>query len=416
MNHYEQESNSFGAYVLYIWEKRWWIIAGTIVCMAVTAVYVQFLAHEKFRSFAQVMIKEPLKFLDEEREPMTPVSYEYMLLNDEMILDIRDAFVEETGLRKEGLRLEEFKTAFDIETDVVQDTTLKKEFSPVILLSVDAGKPEHAHLLMKLWLERFMTRYGDLRARHFDYISVYMAEKAEDLTRRLKEKEDEFMNLKWQLPFEIRRLTASELMLAPAPMNWSFDDTRRSYYRFRDESNFDIKMEESLPQSLDKGLERQLIDTEVKLAAAKAAGDTTEASVLEAQRSALQKNIEDKRKEIDTLQKSAAELEKQFEILKREVMTLRDEYQYVVDMKNQADAEASGVRYSMKMAEDSEGVVEHSDLVMLAGPSMPELRVFPKKTITCLAAGMAGFLIMILAVALDKFMKDSRERLEKEQA
>ena len=403
MQREDRESYTFASYVLYLWQKRFIILLGAVLCAGLMAVYVQFVAREKYRSYAQIMIKEPREIMGSEREALTPVSYEFLLLNEDLILQVRDEFAGKFNLSPAALRLEEFQTAFQVESEVVQDTTVKKQYTPVMVMSVDAGTPRHAKGLMEIWLKRFMERYGDIQARQADFTSRYYAEKADELQQTLAAKEERFLALRRQLPFKIRQLTAKEMMLSPAMVRLDYIDERRSYYKFRDDNRIKVSVPEPSVMFQEKGLEIKLVDIEIDLAAAMAENDNDKVLHLQEKKKALEKAIQNTKKQIDSLQRETASMEKEFQSLAREVTSLRDQYQYVMDLKNHTEVEAEGYYYSSKSNQD-----ERSDITILAKPNLPEMRIFPKKTFSCLIAFLVGFVLTSLVVIFDKFMKDSR--------
>jgi len=405
----ERESYTLAAYVWYLWEKRVGIILGAILCMALMVVYVQFLAREKFRSYAQLMIKEPRKFTDTERDAITPLSYKVLLLNDNLLKEVRDEFCKVTGLSPFPLAIEKFRQAFEVKTEIVKDTSVKIEYSPVISISADAGTAQFAQKLMEIWVRRFMDRCGDILAREADFATRSYLDKAENLKKTLTEKETALLKMRWELPFRIRRLTAKEMLLAPTSITWEFRDERPSYYKYRDQTRVDFSMiEPATAPAMVNGLEQQLVQVDVELAAARAGNNPSPIAALEAKRNTLLEKVKQTNADIAIFQKDTAELEARFQTLAREVTSLRDEYSYVMDLKNQADVEAHGLTYSNK----GDGR-ERSDIIILSPPSLPELRIFPKKTIFCLIAGVVGFFLTTLLFIFEKFMKDGKALLEK---
>jgi len=407
MKQEDREAFVFASYAIHLWRHRVWIIVGGIVCALLTALFVQFIARERFRAFSQIMIKEQRKITGAERDTLTPVSYEYLLLNQELIRQVRNEYAKEIGMPAHSMILEMFMEAFQVDSDLVQDTTVRKEYSPVMELAVDADSPPHAQMLMQIWLKQFMKRYGDLLARESDYASRFYSGKAGEVQKALKEKEDRFLVLRRELPFKIRELTSKELLVSPAMVELDYQDTRRSYYKYRDENRIEVNMPEPIQQIDMEGLEKKLVDTEIALAEAKATNDTELTVSLEAKRKAISGIIEKTRKEIAALQKESADMEKEFSELAREVTSLRDQYQYVMDLKNQAEVEAEGYHYGDKLDSD-----ERSDIIILAKPSLPEKRVYPKKVFSCLIALLAGLVLTALAILFDKFIRESRTLVE----
>lgn len=401
----EHESYTFASYVVYLWDKKIWLIIGTLLCASITWIYVKYIAKEQYRSHAQIMIKELKKIMESEYDAITPLTYKDILLNDGLIRQVRDEFCKTVGIATKGLPIEKFRDAFEIKSQVVKDTTIKIEYSPVMNLSVDAGSPEHARILMDVWLKTFMKHYGDILARNARYLSRDYGAMAEKLSKQITEKETELYQLRWEIPFKIRQLTSNEMMLAPAQISWEFrGDQRRSYFKYRDFNEVDIAMQEPpISPAMVNGLKEQLIQTELELATAKAENNAAKIVPLEAKQKTLLEKINQTTAEIVVLQRETAALETKFQTLAREVVALRDQYTYLSDLKNHADVDA----HSLEFANNGDGT-ERSDVVILSPPSLAELKSSPKRVLAALLAAVIGFLLTALALILDKFINDGR--------
>jgi subunit length determinant Wzz-like protein len=411
MQQEQREEYIFATYMLDLWRKRLWVIIGTLICMGISAVFVQYIAKEKFRSKAQIMIKEPKRVTDSEPKSLTPVSYEFILLSDDLLLKVRDKFADAVKIDKKFFKFELFKKAFKVESEVIQDTTVKKEFSPVMTICADSGSPENARLLVEIWLDFFLDQYGDILAGQSDFKSRYYAEKKKEITDALSLKEKKFYELRRKLPFKIRQLTAKEIMLAPVSATLDFQDVRRSYYKYRDTNNVEVQMKQPERMTGAKGLEKMLLDIEIELTKVRAEKNESKIASLEAEKKLIETKITQIMGNIDTLQSECSEMEIEFQALARDVSSLRDQYQYVMDLKNQADVEVGGLNYSRKMKTS-----ERTDIIMLGEPTLPEMRIFPKKTSTCLIAGIIGFILSCLALIFDKFIRESRKLVEGTQS
>jgi len=406
----EHESYTFASYVVYLWDKRVWLIAGAILCAAITWIYVKYIAKEKYRSYSQIMIKEPKKITDSEIDSITPLTYKDILLNDGLIRQVRDEFCKTVGIATKGLPIEKFREGFEIKSQIVKDTTIKIEYSPVINLSVDADTPERARALMDIWIKTFMKYYGDILARNASYLSRDYGEMANKLSEKIEEKEAALYKLRWEIPFKIRQLASNEMLLAPAQINWEFrGDQRRSYFKYRDSSEVNIAMQEPpLSPAMVNGLKEQLIQTELELAAAKVENNAAKIVPLEAKQKALQEKIAQTTADIAALQRETAALETQFQTLAREVIALRDQYTYLSDLKNHADVDA----HSLEFANNGDGM-ERSDVAIISPPSLAELKSSPKRVLATLLAAVIGSILTALALILDKFICDGRAMMDR---
>ncbi len=466
----ERESEiAFASYMVRLWRSRYKIIAGTLVAMFAAAIYVQFIAKEVYEATAQVLVKQKPRYTESEREEIDPPAYEVILMSDDLINQVKQRF--ETMRNISGIKLEEFRRAFDVETEIVQDTSVRRDYSPVLELLVQAESPQDAKDLMDLWTSLFIQNYGNIIPNEALYASQLCEKQIQTIQEKLKALEEQHTQIRWQLPYKIKELTDRENMLAPAPVEYDFQRPIHYYYKWRTSQQVEIQMREpQLPQGpglktrlteldvdiakreavkqlMDKLLdeEKQIVKLEgrpdeaaiFRLLSAKlsqdeiqnlleqktysealnplyislkeiAAINLKELEASRAERRVLVEKIATTEKEIAQLQEDVARLDQQYSRLDREVQTLRNNYRLVSDVKNQADLEA-GI-YAGSPSDKSEA----GDVRILAAAALPDMRAYPKKTLTCLIVGVLGFLLSCLLVVLHKYLVDA-ERLTRQQ-
>ena len=466
----ERESEiTFASYMVRLWRSRYKIIAGTLVAMFAAAIYVQFIAREVYEATAQVLVKQKPSYTDSEREEIEPPTYEVILLSDDLIKQVKDGF--EAMRNISGIRLEEFRRGFSVETEMVQDTSVKRDYSPVLELAVLAESRQDAKDIMDLWTALFIQNRGNIIPNEALYASQLCEKTIQTIQEKLKALEEQHTQVRWQLPYKIKELTDKENMLAPAPVEYDFQKPVHDYYKWRTSQQVEIQMRESqLPQG--PGLKTRLAELDVDIAKREAVkqlidklldeekqivkleGRPDEAAIFRllstklsqdeiqklleqktysevlnplyislkeiaainlkeleasrAERHVLVEQIATTEKEIAQLQKDVALLDQQYSKLDREVQTLRDNYRLVSDVKNQADLEA-GI-YAGSPSDASEA----GDVRILAAAALPDMRAYPKKTLTCLIVGVLGFLLCCLLVVLHKYLEDA-ERLTRQQ-
>jgi capsular polysaccharide biosynthesis protein len=466
----ERESEiTFASYMVHLWRSRYKIIAGTLVAMFAAAVYVQFIAKEVYEATAQVLVKQKPRYTDSEREEIDPPAYEVILMNDDLIDQVKKRFEEMRDVT--DIKLEQFRRAFSVETETVQDTSVRREYSPVIQLAVQGDTPEDAKYLMDLWTSLFIQNYGDIIPNEALYTSQLCAKRIQTIQEELKTLEEQHSQTRWLLQYKIKELTDKENMLAPAPVEYDFQKPVHYYYKWRTSQQVEIQMREpQLPQQ--PGLKTRLTEAEVDVAKGEAVkklmdglldeekqivkleGRPDEAVILRllstkltdaeiqklleqktyseelnplyvslkeiaatnlkeleasrAEREVLMKRITTTENEITQLQQEVARLDQEYSRLDREVQTLRDNYRLISDVKNQADLEA-GI-YGPTSSDESEA----GDVRILASAALPDLRIFPKKSVTCLIVGALGFLLSCLLVVLYRYLEDA-ERLARQR-
>jgi len=445
------------------------ILAGTLVAIFAAAIYVQFIAKESYEARAQVLVKQKPSYTESEREEMKPPTYEVILLSDDLINQVKYGF--EAMRNISGIKLEEFRRAFSVETEIVQDTAVKRDYSPVLELSMQAESPQDAKDLMDLWTGLFIENYGNVIPNEALYASQVCEKQIETIEEKLKGLEEQHTQVRWQLPYKIKELTDKENMLSPAPVEYDFQKPIHYYYKWRTsqqveiqvrapqlpqgpglktrltELDVDIAKREAVKQLMDKLLdeEKQIVKLEgrpdeaaiFRLLSTKlsqeeiqnlleqktysevlnplyislkeiAAINLKELEASRAEHRVLVGKIATTEKEIAQLQEDVARLDQQYSRLDREVQTLRDQYRLISDVKNQADLEA-GI-YAGSPSDASEA----GDVRILAAAALPDMRTYPKKTLTCLIVGVLGFLLSCLLVVLHKYLEDA-ERLTRQQ-
>jgi uncharacterized protein involved in exopolysaccharide biosynthesis len=466
----ERESEiSFASYFLRLWRSRYKIIAGTLIAMAAAAIYVQFIAKEAFTATAQILVKEKPQYTDSERKEIAPPAYKVILMSEDLINQVKERF--EAMRNISGIKLELFRRAFKVETEIVQDTSVKRDYSPVIQLEVQAWSPQDAKDIMDLWTSLFIQNYGNVVQDEALYASQIYEKQIQTIQEKLKTLEAQFTQVRWQLPYKIKELSDRENMLAPATVEYDFRKPVRQYFKLETAQQVDVQVREPQPpqgpglktrlaeleidvvkreaikQLLDRLLdqEKQVVKLEggpdeaaiVRLQSPKmsqeeiqqllqqkmysetlnplyiglketAATNLKELEGSRAERQILVEKIAAAEKEVVQLQEQVAQLDEQYSRLDREVQSLRDEYRLISDIKNHADLEA-GISGGTPSDESEAG-----DVRLLARATLPELRTYPKKAVTCLIVGALGFILSCLLVVLHKYLGDA-ERLTRRQ-
>lgn len=460
---------TFSSYMVRLWRSRYKIIAGTLIAMFAAAVYVQFIAREAYQATAQLLVKQKPRLTDTELEEIQPPSYEAILMSDDLINQVKKDF--ESMRNISGIKLEEFRRAFSVKTEIVQDTSVERNYSPVIELAVLANSPRDAKDLMDLWTGLFIQNHGNIIPKEALYASQLHGKQIQAIQEKLKTLEEQYTQVRWQLPYKIKELTDKENMLAPAPVEYDFQKPLHYYYkpgasqqveiqvrepqvtqgpglkRRLAELEVDITKREAVKQLMDRLLdqEKQIVKLEggadeaaiVRLLSTKlsqdeirdlleqktysdalnplyvslkemAAANLKELEGSRAEHKTLVEKILTTEHEITQLQEEVARLDQEYSRLDREVQTLRDRYRLIAEVKNQADLEAG--LYSGSSSDASEA----GDVRILAQAALPDLRIYPKKVATCLIVGALGFLLSCLLVVLRKYLEDA-ERLTREQ-
>lgn len=398
------EKDFLAEYVIELWKKRYVIIAAGFLCGLLTFCYCKFIAKEVFESTAQIYIREKPNYTNAEREQVNPLTFETLLKSAALINEVRNEYVKKSKIHPPMLEL--FIKDFKVKTNLVEDTTIRKKVSPLIEISVRANSRENAKLLMEIWTSYFIKKYGDIVAKDAEFVADYFSEKLGDIETKLKEKEKEYTDIKWQLPMKIKELANLEDQLAPGQM---FFPMSQKEPRILGPYNFqDMKVEvqpanygESAMASGKIGLKEKLRLHEIKIEEAKRKGEAVKN--LSAEYDALVEVINKAEKEIIEKQKQVADLEQKYESVGREVEVLKQQFQLTSSMFSQTDLEARAVD------KKNRGELEGSDVLVMSPATLPDKRVFPRVTLFSLISFALGIMLCASVLIVRKYIFDAEE-------
>ncbi len=398
------EKDFLAVYVVEIWKKRLLILLSGIACAVLMIIFCKFIAKESFQATAQVYIRQKPNYTNAEREQVNPITYEDLLKSPALINDVREQYCKAT--KKTAPMLELFIKEFKVKTTMVEDTTVRKKVSPVIVLSVSGDKRENAKLLMELWTTLFIKHYGDIVAKDALYVAEYFEIKIKEVEEKLQKKQTEFFDLKWQLPLKVKQLADAEDQLAPGR---AFYPITKSDPKILGPYNYqDVNVQVQPPSSFEQvssvaktGLREQLRQHEIKIQSAKAKGENIKNYM--AEKDSLESAIKDAEEEVKNLQKEVSQLEQKYNTIGREIEILEQQFKLASAMYSQTGLEAGALK------KDNKSTLEGSDAIVISPAVMPDKRVFPRFTLFTLASFVLGMMLCAVLLIIRKYIEDAEK-------
>ncbi|MCX7766387.1 MAG: hypothetical protein N2246_06760 [Candidatus Sumerlaeia bacterium] len=418
-----ERRDAFGEYVYYLWKKRYIIILAGIGFALITYVVfsIKGLFYEKYEVNAALLINQPppIQGLEYEDFQTPAISFERLLLSDELINKVLDEFARKYNRR---IKLEFFKKRFETKTEVAEDTSVRRRYSPVIQLRAYGNTPEEAKFIMNTWINLAIKHYGDLPAQGAKFFLDYYLTNLNQTQQLLKEKEAEYVKVKWELHSKMKELIDLENQLAPAeiPLDIKRRISELGIARTAQNVDVSIQQRENVPLP---GLIAQLSNLDIEIARLSGALKTLtesqqsqaktpqqeesilntrmELSAAQEQRKALEAQISQISEKITQIQKVVGGLELRYEELGREIQDLQDKFALFSRLKNQLESYAGIVNYQGEYPPD-----HRSELRVITSAIKPELRVFPKRGFFTLLALILGSILAILALVINKYLND----------
>ncbi|MCD6386029.1 hypothetical protein J7M23_09675 [Candidatus Sumerlaeota bacterium] len=422
-------SDTFAEYVLTIWQKKYLILGVTflLILISIVVLSIKGLVSERYEVHSAIYINQPPQLTGMNYyQMMTPaMSFEPLLTSDDLIQEVKRQYEEKFKIRE--IKFELFKKRFKVKTEIAEDTGVRRRYSPVMSLTTYGKTPEEARFIMERWVAGAIKRYGDLPAQSVKfYLDFYRSSLGETQTL-LKQKEQEYVKVKWELHAKMKELIEKENILAPTNIPLDLQKRVLELGTARTAQNVDVNIQQGVTERT--GLLTELAQQDIEIAHLKGTLASLEQSLeklkktpsdlnktdlitliedtkhdlaaAEAKREALQKKIEQTDNEITKLQKVVTELELRFESLGREVDALRKKFELFSRLKNEAEAFAGITHFQGDYPANY-----RSELRLVAGPVTPEIRVYPKRSVFALIALVVGLFLTTLFVVLNKYLTD----------
>ncbi len=365
----DETTDSLDKYIALIWTRKWLIIAVAIFAGVATYIALLFVP-ETYRVKSEIYVNRlPTTANEETASPDTVTS---LLKSQSVIEEVRNDYVEAFDVQT-APPVEKFAKQFDVESYILQDTTVRKQFSPVLTLQVESSGAEETRFIMQRWIENFIEQYGN-------YTTKEALVKRDAYSNEIQRVEDEIVRVERerakydsQLPY-LKKMLAEKLELL-TPSRLSFQD--------RDVDTIKLDFQIQNPRMRPGLLERY---AELKLQMNSGSAPTTAAAELKAMETA----IADANTSIAGAEKDLAE------IRYHQLRTIRELELLTGTQKAINDTLARfTVASAVYTTATEDGLPTGGDIRAMATPVMPETRVWPKRT---LSAGIAAIVAAILTI------------------
>ncbi|MCX7718844.1 MAG: hypothetical protein N2111_10655 [Candidatus Sumerlaeaceae bacterium] len=399
----DNERDVLAPHILYFWSHRWGLVGFALAC-ALAAYGAMWVWPEEFETRAQLFVN-PLRVVGAAASAETVAG---LIKNDELLSKVREEYARRFGGKPPVF--EKFKKQFSTKTDILQDTAMRREVSPVISLSVRAQGREQARFLLDAWTRLAVAEYGNFSVANVRQKYDAAAERRTALEAELRAAEQEQSRLAVQLAYKEKVLAETMDILAPSQIRHSALQERRIASTVDSGgNNFQVSVEPFVNVPSQRlGLLARLADRRMELALARTAGGdaaTTAVARLEAEVAALSTVIADTEASVTALQAEVAALAEEHA---RAVRTVDSKRATLLEFNHFMDKVFTEV--SMFIDPAATQGRTGSDISILSGAVTPEKRVWPKRTLVGGAAGVLAFLLGVIMLATRRYLQMARLR------
>ncbi len=376
----EDSTDPLDPYILVLWSKKW-LIAAVAIATAILVYVVLLFVPSIYRVNAEVFVNRLPTVQD--GETPNPESVVSLLKSQSVLGQVRDDFVKQYKVDPKP-PIERFVKQFSVETDILQDTSVRKEYSPVIQLEVESEGAEQTRYIMDRWIHNFISEFGNYTAQEAVMKREAYQEEKELLERAITEIERQQATLDARLPY-LRKMLAEKLdLLSPSRLSLQEDEEPQSGVRI----DLSMKRPRLSPGLLERYAEAELLQR------------LDPASTASAELPALQAAIADTQTSITEAEKVLAETLSMQRSIARQAQLLRNTQTAVNDALGRFVV-ASAVYRNVSAKSD---LPSGGDIRALSMPVTPELRVWPKRTTVAGLAGIAAAILTMFAVLARNFL------------
>jgi len=382
------DSHAFVEHLLLLWQRKLTIV-GFAVAVGVLTYLAMWFVPEEFEAKAAVYVNK-MNIYD--IPPVSPMTVAALAQNPELLKAVYDDYAARYG-RKPG-DFEKFVKQFEVKTDILQDTTVKKEISPVLELKVKYRGREETAFLLRSWLEHLVRKFGNVSVEEARLRRAAMNRQDEALDKELRNLESERASLANQLVHQ-RKLIA-EMLDILAPADYPEIPLYTAKFQERGVNNFEVYVNQRVPKP--EGLMRKYLVHRLELERARAGladAVTTPIAQLEKEEQVLSATISQCQEQLRQLEKVAASIEERLATVTRNIEEKRRERQQLHNALDIFSAIASAY-----VSWDGKGLPAGADIRVLSMPVTPDLRVWPKRTLVAALAMVLAAILCVFYLAL----------------
>jgi len=142
--------------LLLLWHRKWMIIGIGLAAAVLTYIVLLFVS-SSYTVKSEIFVNR-LPAIPEGETP-NPDTVSTLLKSQSLLENVRNDFAKKFDIH--APKIEDFVKSFKVESTVLQDTTVRKELSPVLELQVESKGADETRFIMESWIRHFIAEFGN---------------------------------------------------------------------------------------------------------------------------------------------------------------------------------------------------------------------------------------------------------------
>lgn len=396
----EEAPDLLGPYLVYLWQRKLWILVPGLLVFVLVYIAMRFVA-EEYKATGALYVNRLMAGQDRD-EVLSPATVAQLLESSMILHRVRDEYMQAFGIAH-APQFEKFARRFKVKTDILQDTSVRKDVSPVLELEVQSDGTSQTRFLMESWIRNAISEFGNVAADEAVSKRDNLQRENARLETEIQHAEGERSQVRTQLVLQEKLLAQSMDLLAPAEFSQKAVQSDRILNTDVDSrTGGDSRVEVSInSQPKPPGLLSHISSLQLQLALSRTgAAGTTPTTELERQAAAVNSVIQDMQTSISALQKTVADLTREVSRLDRDL-----EYKRSIQARLHISLNRYAVSAALATHAVENGLPAGADLRAISMPVQPELRIWPKRTFAAGGAALAAMLFISVALLLHRYLQ-----------
>ncbi len=395
------KTDPLAPHLLVLWHRKWWIGLTALVAFVLTYTLLNMVPNQ-YEASAEIYVN---RLGYQPADPPNPSTVATIARSDEVLLLVRTQFLAKYKVK--APEFERFAQQFTVKSEILQDTAVKKDVSPVLVLSVRAEGTEQTQFLMESWTQAIVRMFGNFASEEARSKLASLQDQAARMERDIQAAETEKAKFYADLPLQEKLFAETLDLLAPSRFI-APTDPFASIPGAPQQVNLQVERSQPAP-----GLLAERARLQLQLERARTGAAVTSApKELEAEVRALDSVIAATRKELGELQQRVQEVRSRFDAASRRAALLGESQRALAKDMDEFVRAAAFYREWKPGSPMSGG-----DLRVLSQPVKPELKVWPKRaTFAGIAALLVALFAMVAVLVRNYLSEAARIALEKRPA
>jgi uncharacterized protein involved in exopolysaccharide biosynthesis len=373
-------------HILYLWQRKWSVILPAAIAAIVTFVALEFVPAE-FRVTSEIYVNH-LTIGDNET-PSNPGAIAKLLESSMVIAQVRDDYTDKFGVKSPPV--ETFAKQFKVKTDILQDTSVRKDLSPVIELQVQSKGASETQYIMERWIKNFIKDFGNITVQEAVDKTASLQVEDRRLEKEILDTEAELAAANTQLPSIEKNLAESLDLLSQAKLDHTRDDGFPRINQAQTDFNLNFILQNEHSRM---GLLQRLNELKLNMAT----NDALPTAPLEMK--ALESAIQDARTSVSAAQTALAIAQQKQASTKRNLHLLMDHQTTLRGALNRFAVTAA----LYHAVDPNAKIPEGADVRALSIPVLPDKKVWPLRSLTAVGVAIAiGILMCIFLFVMRYF-------------